>query len=266
MKYGIRLKIADTVFQVFSDSKKPILWLRERYQRFFSSLEPDFHVFITLDKNWKKRPSSFLAPRPVLTDSRFSAQTRFFDVRIDFTRRKATVTADPEFGIVPTLAFLCSAVLMKNGGFLLHASAVLKDRFSYVFFGPSESGKTTIARLSKGKTVLTDETAAIVRHNGRYSAYATPFAGEFGDVDENTGGPIKAIFLLRKDSSFGCRALKKSDAVRQLFCNARMPIGSAIMANTLFDTFEGLATKTPCYELSFKPEPKIWRYIDGFIK
>ncbi|MDD5044474.1 MAG: phosphoenolpyruvate carboxykinase (ATP) [Candidatus Omnitrophica bacterium] len=267
MNPNIKLKIAKNIFRISSENRRPILWLEKNYQTFVSNAKADLEVSLHLEKGWKKKRGTSLAPPSLRQNNRFLSQTRFFDIDMDFNNRKAVISGSEDIGIVSVMTALCSMLLIKEGGFLLHASAVLKDNFSYVFFGPSGSGKTTMARLSEdNKIILTDETTAIVRSNGSYHAYATPFSGDYGMVKKNTGGKIKAVFLLKKDDRFRHVLLKPRDAVRQLFCSAMIPAVDPGIADHLFNTFSKFTGSLPCYELYFKPQPSVWRYIDGLTK
>ena len=268
MMHSLRLNIANTEYQIFTNSLRHILWLKKNYKTFLSLSEskPDLQIILKIDKKWKRDPRLFSPSKSIWHKCRFSTKTRFFDMEIDFKQSKAKVSAAPGLGPVDLVRFSCAIMLIRKEGFFLHASAVLDGKSSFIFFGPSESGKTTIARLSKDKTVLTDETTALARCNGSYNAYATPFAGDFGRVKENTSGPIKAIFLIKKAARFGRKKIKANDAVKQLFCNAIMPIDGPEISYYLFNTFEQFVRRVPCYELYFKAEPEIWRYIHGFVK
>lgn len=261
MKHSIILKMADTVFRISCDEVLPIAWLRKNYAAFLSTRRPDIDIPVVLDKKWEERPDPFRPPPPRWRDDAVSFETQLFDVDLDFTKRRAAVRADPDFGPVDLVKCLYSMVLMKKGGFLLHASAILDKSGAYVFFGPSGSGKTTIARLAGERTVLTDETAAIAVRGDSYNVYATPFAGEYGEIRKNADGPVKAVFLIRKGASFCHEAIGFSDAARQLSCNAMVPAIDRKIADTLLGTFERFVRKVPCRVLYFKPEEEIWDYV-----
>ena len=263
MPYTVKIEIANNVFQISSDSEWHILWLKDNYSTFVSQASPDLEVFLKLDKKWAERPDSFLPPKAEWRENLLHAKMRSFDIDIDVPGRTAMVRASPQFGIVGLVKFLSSIMLMKKDGFLLHASSVLNGGSSCIFFGPSGSGKTTIARLAGQRAVLSDETAAISRRGNSYYAHATPFAGEFGRVRKNTGGPIKAAFFLNKDTRFFHKRLGRGEAIKKLFCSVMMDLADPGIADSLFSSFDMFVKSVPCYDLYFKPKNTIWRYIDG---
>jgi len=87
---------------------------------------------------------------------------------------------------------ICFAtVLPEAGGILFHGSSIAIGASAHLFVGPSEAGKTTIARLS-GKKVLNDEITAIKCNDNEIQAFGTPFWGEMG-----TGPVYKQKFILK---------------------------------------------------------------------
>lgn len=265
MGYQLRLNIADIVFQITCPLRNPISWLRQNYKPFLSTGKADIEVSLKFQKKEEGKRPSFISSKGSRTNEFFYAKTPYFLAAISVTEHKASILADYDSGLVNIMRSLCSLMLIRRGGFLLHASSVLERGFSYVFFGPSQSGKTTVARLSQEKIILTDETTAIVKNNGSYSAYATPFGGEFGPAEKNAHGPIKALFFLHKDACFKQHRLKKAEAVKELFRHIMIDQDESAVYNRLFNTLAALAKDIPCYELRFKPEPAIWNYICGFI-
>ena len=267
MEYGVRLKIADTVFEIISPALIPISWIEKNYKAFLCSAAADYKVFITFGKE-KKGGSIFTKKGTSPRKNRsvpFSYQGNLFDISIDFPGRKAEVFAGGNSGIIGILRFVSSAVLVKNGGFLLHAASLVHDGFGYVFAGPSGSGKTTICRFSKNKTALSDETTAVVKNGKGYRVYATPFAGELGQVKKNTSARLKAIFFIHKGEDFRHACVNRACAIANLFRNCILDFADYTMTDTLFDTFCTVSQKIPGYDLYFKPEPRLWGYIDGRI-
>ena len=268
MDYGLTIEVSNIVFRVFCNEPGPRRLLKKYFTPFLSDQErpPDMRISITTDKAWQARPEGMSLTR--WDSNKLSVKTESFDAQIDFSKNKANVVHDPECGLAWPVRVLSSWVLMRKGGFFLHASSILDEnrKTSCVFSGPSGSGKTTIARLSRERdTVLSDETTAVARCGDSYHSYATPFAGEYGPVKKNTGGTIKALFFIRKDVAFSHKRLRPREALQQLFVNSRTHTTDPIMTDNLFTTFEHFVKTVECYELSIRPDPELWRYIDDNI-
>lgn len=91
--------------------------------------------------------------------------------------------------------------LLRNKGFILHASGVVIDRKAYIFTGPSEAGKSTISSILSEKYRQIGDDSVIIRKEGsKYIVYMTPL------IEKNThlfnrgkeGFEIAAIFFLKK--------------------------------------------------------------------
>ncbi|MEW6088944.1 MAG: hypothetical protein AB1498_11645 [bacterium] len=260
----VRISIADIVFEILSPSKRFIIWLEENYKPFFSKKNAEFKLFLKFDKKKGNNISSSSISK--WSGTQFYAETDFFDVDMDYSRGEITASFNSGSGIVDLLKLLCGVILAKKGGFLLHSCGVIEKEFSYIFFGPSGSGKTTIAGLSGGRTILSDETTAVIPKNGFYYAYATPFFGEFGQVKNNTGAPVKAFFNIKKDTCFKLFPVKPVSAAKEMLCHTVLNILDCQTTGHLLNTLDSLVKKIPSYELHFKKEPEIWEYINGFVR
>lgn len=261
MAHSVKIELAGTVFRFFSDEAHPISFLKKNYSVFMSDKIPDIRVTLRLSPGWSRKISRTSKFSLASGGGTLTTHTRYFDAFIDFKTGAVVISAGCDVGMTDVARFLCSVLLMRRGGFLLHASSVIHKNAAYIFFGPSGSGKTTVARLSPD-TILSDETTAVSLDGGCFLAHATPFSGEFDGVRYNRSARVKAVFLLRKDTRFHHNAMSSRSAIRDLFASVMMPPSDRGMTEKLFAIFETLVSKVPCYELYFRPDKKIWRYID----
>ncbi len=163
------------------------------------------------------------------------------------------------------LRLLCAVFLLPRGGFLLHASGVVHRGRAWVFCGPSESGKTTIARLAGGRPVLSDETVAVAPRSRGYAAFATPFFGEGGPAmgQANTEARLRGLCFLHKAPGFSHRRLTAREAVERAFPQVYLPKGERPVVSRLLGGLAEFASAVPCYDLCFPPRPELWEYLDG---
>jgi len=249
-------------FQFSSPYPKPILWLRQNFGIYLSEDAPDLDISLEFRKGYRGNKISGNAAELISENGTFSLKTHYYDVKGNYANGKVDVVSNHNMGVADLARTLFSIMLVKKGGFLLHASAIADNDRSYVFCGPSESGKTTIARLAGGRDVLTDETTAVTIKDSRYYAYSTPFFGEFGRVSKNRGAPIKTVFFIHKGEGFSHKKIRKVEAMRYFFDNIILRSGNLDLTKKLLDNTYGLARSVPCYELYFKPDAGLWRYIN----
>jgi energy-coupling factor transporter ATP-binding protein EcfA2 len=157
---------------------------------------------------------------------------------------------------------LFTLILTEERGLLLRASAVSENGRGSVFFGPPGSGKTTVVRLSAGRTILTDEMVIIKPHNGRYRVYGTPFCGDITPVQSNARAELTALYSLKKDDRNSLVPLEKAQAVTDLYqC---MPVfhDDSQLLSRIRHICRTLVNTVPVYELRFLPDPSFWQVLD----
>ncbi len=93
--------------------------------------------------------------------------------------------------------------LLQFGGMLLHASAVVKDGYAFLFSACSGTGKSTHTNLWRKVygydkvLMLNDDKPALRLENGRWYAYGTPWSGKT-DQNLNLRVPLGGICMLER--------------------------------------------------------------------
>lgn len=162
---------------------------------------------------------------------------------------------------------LLSLKILEQQGILLHACAVLDKNKGYLFVAPSGGGKSTIARLafSSGKQVLNDDRMIIRKDKYGIKIYATPWHGEI-DKTLNYSCFIRSIFFLTKARQNRIRPLSRVEAVLKLYENSiYLPLNSGIIKKVFYRCCD-LAKSLNVFELGFKPDSSIWRFLNGNFK
>jgi hypothetical protein len=151
-------------------------------------------------------------------------------------------------------------------GFLVHSSAVVRGGAGFLFVGPSEAGKTTVAQLSREHVVLNDEMGLIVFDGDGVELHGTPFNGYFKEKSEGSA-PLKAVFLLEKGASHEIRPVGRAKAMTLLATQVVPPVGlSDVLTHrareAALDVAERLSSRVPVQVLRFSPDPGFWDLID----
>lgn len=151
--------------------------------------------------------------------------------------------------------------------FLLHSSGVVRRGRGYAFAGRSGSGKSTVARLSKGMTVLNDEITVIDLSNPDPVLHGTPFNGFFRGKEEGSA-PLACVLLLEQGPAHQLSPAGGLEDVKSLSREVIPPIGledpfSPASFMEMFDRAEGIRSRIPLYRLEFKKDPGFWDCIDA---
>lgn len=265
MLYSVKLEIAGMVSEITSDDSRYVSWLKHKCSLFLSCRQPSLRIEIVKQtRNHGKGVSAGYQSRWL--GQRLFVLTKPFEISYDFGLNKVKVYVKNGAGIVDIVRFVYFIALLPKHGLLMHACGVEHKGLSYVFFGPSESGKTTIARLSLDNLVLSDETIAIRAKKKGFFAYSTPFVGEYGRVEKNAGALIKAVFFINKADHFKHIRIPPLQALHELLGNNLISIFNKVLAEHLLNALIPLVTVVPCYRLYFKKDTNIWRYIDEHVR
>ncbi len=167
---------------------------------------------------------------------------------------------DPENFLRVLFAWLC----LDQQGLLIHASGVISQGKGYVFMGASGSGKTTAARLSLHRTVLSDDMVIVKKEGERFYLYGVPFQGDFPEAQRtNASAELHRIFALAKDSDHFVSPLGVAEAVARLTACVPFVMSQPANAQKVIHICEELGKQVPIRELHFRPDARFWEVIDG---
>lgn len=171
-----------------------------------------------------------------------------------------SLDSDNEFNSF--LRFIYSFILIKEPGFLLHASSLIKNGKGFIFPGKSGSGKTTIAQLSHNAILLSDEISIVKWARDTSSVFGTPFTGDLAIHGENTFAPIHGIYFPVKDKINNLCKLSPKEGLERLLPNVVFFTKHNLISKKLFNLCADMVMKTNAYELCFTPDPSFWSCID----
>lgn len=182
-------------------------------------------------------------------------------VRDDLNRRRI---------IENFMRVVLSYVALENESFFLHSSGVVKDNKAYIFFGPSGAGKTTVAQLSKGMPLLSDDQVLVYLKDGKACASGVPFSG--GERFRKENGAIPSLNVNQEFEIAGFYWLVKDE---ETFVEPlSLVMGAARLSSTIpfikdgpfpmqkaLDIATGIAEVSKIYALHFKKDKSFWDII-----
>lgn len=155
-----------------------------------------------------------------------------------------------------------SVLLARRGGLLLHASSAIRNRRSYVFFGRSGAGKSTMVGMAPpDATVLSEEISYVRRDTGGYAGCGTPFTGELNRRGDNVEAPLAAAYLLVQGDAHRIEPLRSADALRALLQCVLCFAGDDGVTRETFTAACDLVDRVPVQRLVFRRDPGVWDLI-----
>ena len=147
--------------------------------------------------------------------------------------------------------------LVNFDGMMLHASAVVKDGYAYLFSAPCGTGKSThtgLWRKTFGEDqvlMLNDDKPALRLEDGRWYAYGTPWSGKTGQ-NINMRVPLGGICILTRGETNEIAPFGGALAALALMEQTSRP-GMAEGRGTLLELMDKLLTKVPVWKLKCTP-------------
>lgn len=141
--------------------------------------------------------------------------------------------------------------LLCFGGMMLHSSCVEKDGVAYLFSARSGTGKSTHTHLwlenFENTRIVNDDKPALLRDNGVWYAYGTPFSGK---TDENINDkfPVRAIVFLNRGEENQVEKLEKSMSVPLVLQQTINPYDKDL-AIKMLETIDVLVREVPVFAL-----------------
>jgi hypothetical protein len=162
----------------------------------------------------------------------------------------------------PLNQILMILLLSLDKGMIFHACGIDDMRSGYFFLGNSGDGKSTMAKLwfDRNATILNDDRIIVREKNGVFWMYGTPWHGDFRKLSPN-GLPIQKIFFLHRGVENRVVLKNGAEAVAMLLTRSFPPLWDKNGMTFTTDLCHQMASKIPCYELSFAPDTKIVDFV-----
>ena len=167
----------------------------------------------------------------------------------------------------------CKMICESNPpAMLVHSCGIFRNGQAFIFTGPSDIGKTTIARLCGDKhgEVFNDEMVLMSypgsNGNGVYIQNA-PILGELLP-GRNFSAPLSRIFLLKQNNRTTYNYLDKAEAylrfIRQIIAPSCVgDYDKRTAYSTMADFSSAIVRSVPVYELEFNLDKNsLWPLID----
>jgi len=133
---------------------------------------------------------------------------------------------------------------------------------SYIFVGPNDGGKTTIA-LNTGRKVLSDDCVGIRKTSSGFLGCSTPW----GSVHANSEHPLGALFFIKKSDRLFFNAISPIEVIKRIFSNTSLsfPDFNEKCSEPILEHVLGIITElsagVPVFELEFRKEDNVMDFI-----
>lgn len=164
---------------------------------------------------------------------------------------------DKEYTIIGPLGeLLFRNKILYNDGLVIHAAAIECNGKGIIFSAPSETGKSTQARLWKeyiGASILNGDRPAVRIFNNQAYVYGTPWSGSSNDF-MNSKAPLSAIIVLQQAPVNTIEKLTPTKAIANLMPRCFLPYHSPRLLHLAINNLEKVISTTPVFLLKCRPD------------
>lgn len=262
MKHQLNIEIGDVCCAIETEKSALLEELEFKYQGFISQQEPILTINIKQGE-YRNQPEV----KSIVESRVFALRWGDINGEINLEEGKGWVNGVGDFYSFDSfLRIVYSLLAVKWNGFLVHSVGVIKNGKGYIFAGPSESGKTTIARLSSNYNVISDEIIMVKENRAGFEIAGTPFYGEL-EKSRNMKAKIGRMFLLKRGGNgFYRRKLISYEATAGLLKNVLFFTSEPYLTKRLLELCSGFCRETRCEEIDFLPNDSFWRWIDDRVE
>ena len=275
----LKIEMGNICSLIKSETADIIALLKIKYNQFLSNIDPKIEIYVLVKMAMILDEHQHI--KATKNDYLFIQKDEFVGV-IDLNKNNALIIiyntiSNNILNSFNSFLRICYSVFVSNhGGFLFHAAGIGMEDKGYIFFGPSESGKTTVAKLSHKFKVLNDDTIIIKKNSGSYSAFGTPLSSS---VDRRLNGRndsmnIHGLFVLKKDKRIYFKKMNYRDSIVSFLSSIiDFPLMLKISEyyqhqspNIIKNQFVmscNLLEEIPCYEMHFTLNDSFWGRVQN---
>ncbi|MDQ0414621.1 hypothetical protein [Mesobacillus stamsii] len=178
----------------------------------------------------------------------------------DYT--SATIQVHDQLALKHALMnFYSSFIVYHNWGLLIHSSCAIQNGRAHIFAGHSGAGKSTAARLSEPRALLSDEATIVKIAADGMVVFDSPFRSELQSTGYQQPAPLAGIQLLHQSERNRLERMGGPDALVALMDKVFYWNDDPTETQRIMGLLRNLVEKVPVYELYFRKDPTFWELI-----
>lgn len=183
-------------------------------------------------------------------------------IEVDSEYHNAKISVHNELALKHALMNLYSSFIVNhNWGLLIHSSCVIENGKAHIFAGKSGAGKSTAAKLSYPRDLLSDEATLVKITHDNITVYNSPFRSELETIGTENSSLLASIHVLLQALQNKKVRIRKSDALLTLMDKVFYWIHTPEETRKILQLLEILINTVPVYELHFQKNNKFWELI-----
>jgi hypothetical protein len=255
------IKIGEHYIHVVCSSSKIFNIFKKNFQHFICPFTgvPDMNV--TIEDGYGTPFVDYEVKRSEEAN-RISFQRADYLIQVDSNYKNTKVSVYDELALKHALMNLYSSfIVYHNWGLLIHSSCVLENGSAHIFSGHSGAGKSTAARLSHPRELLSDEATIVKITKASITVYNSPFRSERDANGDEQISRLESIQLLNQALSNKRIEIKKTEALFQLIDKVFYWSYKPEETTKVLNLLKLLVEQVPVYQLHFQKNNTFWELI-----
>ncbi|MGM0874195.1 MAG: hypothetical protein ACQEWV_05235 [Bacillota bacterium] len=193
---------------------------------------------------------------------RLSFQRADYLIEVDYDYTYAKIHVHNDLSLKHALMNLYSSFIVHhNWGILLHSACVLENGAAHIFSGQSGAGKSTAAKLSYPRELLSDEATIVKITTNEVTVFDSPFRSELASNKLDDSYSLKSIQLLHQSLQTNRTQLSKSTGLLHLIDKVFYWTDSAEETKRILRLLKTLVNQIDVYNLHFQKNNTFWERI-----
>lgn len=151
--------------------------------------------------------------------------------------------------------------IFYQGGLLVHAAGLERNKLGYLFTGHSGAGKTTICRISTDCRILNDDMVLLTPDASGWLMSATPFWNPTQVPPGSGSVPLHKILQIKQAKSHSTQKVSRPVAIADLMTHIPVLSQSPLNISLLIQRCIDIVTKSVVKELLFLPDSGFWKLL-----
>jgi hypothetical protein len=183
-------------------------------------------------------------------------------IEVDAQYKFARLSVHDELALKHALMNLYSSFAVhRQWGILIHSSCVIENGKAHIFSGHSGAGKSTAAKLSYPRSLLSDEATLVKITHDDIQVFNSPFRSEMEADSFNGSIKLSSIQILYQALQNKREKITKPDALFRLIDKVFYWPHSQEETSTIIRMLTQLVKQAPVYELHFQKNNTFWELI-----
>jgi hypothetical protein len=183
-------------------------------------------------------------------------------IEVDQHYTTARILVYNDFALKHAMTNLYSAFIVHHGwGLLIHSSCVDHQRKAFLFAGQSGAGKSTVAKLSSPRSILSDEATLIKILENDIWVFDSPFRSELTMPYDYHSCQLAGIHLLIQSTENKTNTVSKSEALVKIMDKVFFWHHDHRETAKVLSMCRQLVDHIPVYNLYFQKNDTFWEMI-----